>query len=251
MKRIAVVTGGASGIGLACAERLARDGCTVVIADLNEQAGREHARRLQGSFIAADLSRREGCKALVDETLRQHGTVHILVNNAGFQHVSPIEAFPEDQWDRMISLMLTAPFLLTRYCWPSMKKQKWGRILNIGSIHALIASPFKVGYIAAKHGLVGITKTAALEGGEHGITVNAICPAYVRTPLVDNQIADQAKANAMSPEEVVEKVMLAPAAVKRLIEPAEVADFAAYLCSEPAGVITGAALTMDLGWTAR
>jgi 3-hydroxybutyrate dehydrogenase len=251
MKKIALVTGGASGIGLACAERLAKDGCAVVIADLNEQAGREHAGRLQGSFVAADLSRREGCKMLVDETLRLHGTVHILVNNAGFQHVSPIEDFAEDQWDRMISLMLTAPFLLTRYCWPSMKKQKWGRVLNIGSIHALIASPFKVGYIAAKHGLVGITRTAALEGGEHGITVNAICPAYVRTPLVDHQIADQAKANRMSPEEVVEKVMLAPAAVKRLIEPAEVADFASYLCSDAAGVITGAALTMDLGWTAR
>lgn len=251
MKKIALVTGGASGIGLACAERLAKDGCAVVIADLNEQAGREHAHRLQGSFVAADLSRRAGCKMLVEETLRLHGTVHILVNNAGFQHVSPIEDFAEDQWDRMISLMLTAPFLLTRYCWPSMKKQKWGRVLNIGSIHALIASPFKVGYIAAKHGLVGITRTAALEGGEHGITVNAICPAYVRTPLVDHQIADQAKANRMSPEEVVEKVMLAPAAVKRLIEPAEVADFASYLCSDAAGVITGAALTMDLGWTAR
>jgi 3-hydroxybutyrate dehydrogenase len=251
MKKIALITGAASGIGLACAERLARDGCTVVIADVNENAGQEHARRLEGSFIAADLSRREGCRKLVDETLRRHGTVHILVNNAGFQHVSPIEDFPEDQWERMISLMLTAPFLLTRYCWPSMKKQKWGRIINIGSIHALIASPFKVGYIAAKHGLLGITKTAALEGGEFGITVNAICPAYVRTPLVDHQIADQAKANRMSPEEVIEKIMLAPAAVKRLIEPAEVADFAAYLCSDAAGVMTGAVLTMDLGWTAR
>jgi 3-hydroxybutyrate dehydrogenase len=251
MRKVAVVTGGASGIGLACAERLARDGCAVVIADLNEKSGAEHARRLGGQFVAADLSRREGCRRLVDEALRVHGAVHILVNNAGFQHVAPIEEFPEDQWERMIALMLTAPFLLTRYCWPSMKKQNWGRIINIGSIHAVIASPFKVGYIAAKHGLVGITKTAALEGGEHGITVNAICPAYVRTPLVDNQIADQAKANRMSPEEVIEKIMLAPAAVKRLIEPSEVADFAAYLCSDAAGVITGAALTMDLGWTAR
>jgi 3-hydroxybutyrate dehydrogenase len=251
VKKVALITGAASGIGLACAERFARDGCTVVIADVNEKAGSEHAKRLNGSFIAADLSSREGCKKLVEETLRLHGTVHILVNNAGYQHVSPIEEFPEDQWERMISLMLTAPFLLTRSCWPSMKKQKWGRILNIGSIHALIASPFKVGYIAAKHGLVGLTKTAALEGGEHGITVNAICPAYVRTPLVDNQIADQARANGMSPEEVIEKIMLAPAAVKRLIEPAEVADFASYLCSDAAGVITGAALPMDLGWTAR
>ena len=249
--KVAIVTGAASGIGLACAERLARDGCKVVLADLNEKAGQEHARRLNGSFVSADLSTRQGCRKLVDETLRLHGTVHILVNNAGYQHVAPIEEFPEDQWERMIALMLTAPFLLTRYCWPAMKKQKWGRVVNIASIHALVASPFKVAYISAKHGLVGLTRTAALEGGEHGITVNAICPAYVRTPLVDNQIADQAKANAMSPEEVVEKVMLAPAAVKRLIEPAEVADFAAYLCSEPAGVITGAALTMDLGWTAR
>jgi 3-hydroxybutyrate dehydrogenase len=251
MKKIAIVTGGASGIGLACAERLARDGCAVVIADLNEAAGKEHAQRLAGSFVAADLGRRDGCRKLVDETLRLHGTVHILVNNAGFQHVSPIQDFPEDQWERMIFLMLTAPFLLTRYCWPSMTKQKWGRIINMGSIHALIASPFKVGYIAAKHGLVGITKTAALEGGAHGITVNVICPAYVRTPLVDNQIADQAKANGMSPQEVIEKVMLEPAAVKRLIEPAEVGDFVAYLCSDAAGVITGAALAMDLGWTAR
>ena len=251
MSKIALITGAASGIGLACAERLAKDGCAVVLADVNEASGKEHARRLNGTFMAADLTQRQGCRQLVDETLRRHGSVHILVNNAGYQHVSPIEDFPEDQWERMMALMLTAPFLLTRYCWPAMKRQKWGRIVNIGSIHALVASPFKGAYIAAKHGLVGLTKTAALEGGEHGITVNAVCPAYVRTPLIDSQIADQAKANRMSPDEVIEKVMLAPAAVKRLIEPAEVADFVAYLCSEPAGVITGAALTMDLGWTAR
>ena len=251
MSKIALITGAASGIGLACAERLAKDGCAVVLADVNEASGKEHARRLNGTFMAADLTQRQGCRQLVDETLRRHGSVHILVNNAGYQHVSPIEDFPEDQWERMMALMLTAPFLLTRYCWPAMKRQKWGRIVNIGSIHALVASPFKGAYIAAKHGLVGLTKTAALEGGEHGITVNAVCPAYVRTPLIDSQISDQAKANRMSPDEVIEKVMLAPAAVKRLIEPAEVADFVAYLCSEGAGVITGAALTMDLGWTAR
>ena len=251
MSKVAIVTGGASGIGLACAERLAADGMQVVLADVNEKAGAEHARRLGGTFVAADLAKREGCRALVEAALKAHGTVHVLVNNAGYQHVAPIEEFPEDQWERMLALMLTAPFLLTRYCWPAMKKQKWGRVVNIASIHALIASPFKVGYVAAKHGLVGLTRTAALEGGEHGITVNAICPAYVRTPLVDNQIADQAKANKMSPGEVIEKIMLAPAAVKRLIEPREVADFVAYLCSDAAGTITGAALTMDLGWTAR
>ena len=249
--KVAVVTGGASGIGLACAERLAADGMKVVLADMNEKAGAEHAKRLAGDFISANLVKKEDCRKLVDETIRKHGTVHVLVNNAGYQHVSPIEDFPEEQWERMIGLMLTAPFLLTRYCWPAMKKQKWGRVVNIASIHALIASPFKVGYIAAKHGLVGLTRTAALEGGEHGITVNAICPAYVRTPLVDNQIADQAKANNLSKEEVIEKIMLAPAAVKRLIEPAEVAAFVAYLCGDAAGTITGSALTMDLGWTAR
>ena len=251
MSKVAIVTGAASGIGLACAERLAADGMKVVLADVNEKAGAEHAKRLAGLFVAADLTSRGGCRNLVDQVLKACGTVHVLVNNAGYQHVSPIEDFPEDQWERMLALMLTAPFLLTRYCWPAMKKQKWGRVVNIASIHALVASPFKVGYISAKHGLIGLTRTAALEGGEHGITVNAICPAYVRTPLVDSQIADQAKANRMSPDEVIEKIMLAPAAVKRLIEPREVAGFVAYLCGDAAGTITGAALTMDLGWTAR
>jgi 3-hydroxybutyrate dehydrogenase len=251
MSKVAIVTGAASGIGLACAARLAAEGMKVVLADVNEKAGTEHARRLGGTFIAADLSSRSGCRNLADQALKTHGTVHVLVNNAGYQHVSPIEDFPEEQWDRMLALMLTAPFLLTRYCWPAMKKQKWGRVVNIASIHALVASPFKVAYISAKHGLIGLTRTAALEGGEHGITVNAICPAYVRTPLVDGQIADQAKANNISPEEVIEKIMLAPAAVKRLVEPQEVAGFVAYLCGDAAGTITGAALTMDLGWTAR
>lgn len=251
MTKVAIVTGAASGIGLACAERLAADGMKVVLADVNEKAGAEQAQRLGGTFVGADLTARDGCRNLVQAALKAHGSVHVLVNNAGFQHVAPIADFPEDQWERMIALMLTAPFLLTRYCWPAMQKQKWGRVVNIASIHALVASPFKAGYISAKHGLIGLTRTAALEGGEHGITVNAICPAYVKTPLVDSQIADQAKANKMSPDEVIEKIMLAPAAVKRLIEPREVADFVAYLCTEPAGTITGAALTMDLGWTAR
>ena len=251
MTRVAIVTGAASGIGLACAERLAADGMQVVLADVNEKAGTEHAQRLGGTFFGADLTTRAGCRGLADAALKAHGGVHVLVNNAGFQHVAPIEEFSEDQWERMIALMLTAPFLLTRYCWPAMKRQKWGRVVNIASIHALVASPFKAGYISAKHGLIGLTRTAALEGGEHGITVNAICPAYVKTPLVDGQIADQAKANNMSPADVIEKIMLAPAAVKRLIEPREVAEFVAYLCGEAAGTITGAALTMDLGWTAR
>jgi len=249
--KTAVVTGGASGIGLAVAERFAADGARVVIGDVNADAGKDTAARLEGLFVQVDLSRREDCRRLIDRTLEAFGTVHILVNNAGFQHIDPIEDFPEDTWEKMISLMLTAPFLLTRYSWPSMKAQRWGRVINIGSVSSLVASPYKCAYVAVKHGLLGLTRTAALEGGEHGITVNAICPAYVRTPLVENQIADQARTRGISPDEVVEKVMLEPVAIKRLIEPAEVADLVAYLCSDAAAVTTGVAWPIDLGWTAR
>ncbi len=248
--KIAVVTGAASGVGKAIAQRLAADGAKVVVADISEH-GAEVAKSLGGVFVRADSAQRADCKTLIDATLARYGTVHILVNNAGFQHVSPIEDFPEDMWDKMQAVMLTAPFLLTRYCWPAMKQQGWGRVVNIASVHGLVASPYKAGYVAAKHGLIGLTRTTALEGGAYGITVNAICPAYVRTPLVDNQVADQAKTRGIPESEVIEQIMLEPAAVKRLIEPAEVADFVAYLCTPAAGVITGSALTMDLGWTAR
>ncbi len=250
-ERVAVVTGGSSGIGLAVAERLAGDGAHVVIGDLHADAGEPIAARLGGLFVEGDLSHRDPCRALIDRTFEAFGRVDILVNNAGFQHIDPIEDFPEDVWDKMLSLMLTAPFLLTKYAWPSMKASGWGRIINIDSIHGLVASPFKSAYISAKHGLVGLTRTAALEGGPHRITVNAICPAYVRTPLVEKQIADQARTRGLSEEEVIERVMLEPAAIKRLIDPSQVADFAAYLCSESASAITGATLNMDLGWTAR
>jgi 3-hydroxybutyrate dehydrogenase len=151
----------------------------------------------------------------------------------------------------MIALMLTAAFRLTKYAWPAMKAQGWGRIVNIASIHSLVASPFKSAYNSAKHGLVGLTRTAALEGGADGITVNAICPAYVRTPLVEKQIAEQARVHGLPPEQVVETIMLEPAAIKRLIEPEEVAEMVAYFCSEAAGAITGAVWTIDLGWTSR
>ncbi len=249
--KVTVVTGGASGIGLAVAERFATGGARVVIGDVQTEAGESAAERLGAVFVEADLSRRADCRALIDHAVSAFGTVHILVNNAGFQHVDAIDAFPEDAWDSMLAVMLTAPFLLTKYVWPVMKARGWGRVVNMGSIHSLVASPLKCGYIAAKHGLIGLTRTAALEGGEHGITVNAICPAYVRTPLVEGQIADQARKRGLPVDEVIQKVMLEPAAIKRLIDPEEVAGLVAYLCSEAASTITGAAWTMDMGWTAR
>ena len=249
--KIAVVTGGASGIGLAVSERLATEGAQVIISDINAEAGIIVADQVGAIFMQADLSRRADCQSLVAYARETFGAVHILVNNAGFQHIAPVEDFPEDAWDALLAVMLTAPFLLTKYTWPLMKAQGWGRIINMASIHGQVASPFKSGYISAKHGLIGLTRTTALEGGTHGITVNAICPGYVRTPLVENQIADQAQTHHLTPEEVVTKIMLEPAAIKRLIEPAEVAALAAYLCSDAAGVITGATLNIDLGWTAR
>jgi len=249
--KIAIVTGGASGIGQAIAERLAADGARVVIGDIQIEKGAATAQRLDGLFVESDLSRRADCRTLVGRTIEAHGAIDILVNVAGLQHVEAIETFPEDMWNKIMSVMLTAPFLLTKYVWNSMRSRHWGRVINIASIHGLVASPFKSAYVSAKHGLVGLTKTAALEGGQHGITVNAICPAYVRTPLVEKQIADQASTRNLSPEQVVHKVMLEPAAIKRLIEPEEVAALTSYLCSEEAGAITGSAITMDLGWTAR
>ncbi len=249
-ERVVIVTGAASGIGLAVSEALAAAGHRVVLADINREAGEREAARLGGVFVPADLSRRADCRGLVDAALERFGRVDILVSNAGIQHVSPVEDFPEEKWDFMIALMLTAPFLLTRYAWPSMKKSGWGRVIHINSVHGLIASPFKSAYISAKHGVSGLTKTTALEGGPHGITVNSICPAYVRTPLVDKQIADQAKVHKISEEEVVSTIMLKNAAVKRLIEPSEIGELVLYLCSDKAACVTGSCLTMDCGWTA-
>jgi len=177
--------------------------------------------------------------------------VDILVNNAGFQHIDPVEAFPLETWQAMVQVMLTAPFQLIKALIPGMKAKGWGRIINVASVHGLVASPYKSAYISAKHGLVGLTRTVALETGPYGVTANAIAPAYVRTPLVEGQIQDQARTLGISPEEVVEKVFLAQAAIRRLIEPEEVAELAFFLASEKASAITGAVLPIDLGWTAR
>lgn len=248
--KVSIVTGGASGIGLAVAKMLSKEGSKVVIADISEAQLVEVSKELNCDYYVSDLSKREACKALVDYTIEKYSKVDILVNVAGIQNVSSIEDFSEDKWDFMISLMLTAPFLLTKYVWSSMKLQGWGRIINLDSIHGLVASEYKSAYVSAKHGLIGLTKTAALEGGADGITVNAICPAYVRTPLVDNQIEAQAKNHGISKDEVVSKIMLQKSAIKTLIEPDSVAQTVKFLCSDAASHITGSALTMDGGWTA-
>jgi 3-hydroxybutyrate dehydrogenase len=250
-KRVALVTGGASGIGKATAEALVNEGHEVMIVDINSETGEATAGEIGAHFLQADLSTRDGCRNAIDQTVAQLGTVQILVNNAGFQHIDSIEDYPEDVWDKLQALMLTAPFLLMKYTWPGMREAGWGRIINVSSVHGLIASPFKASYIAAKHGLIGLTRAGAVEGGEQGITVNAVCPGFTRTPLTEGQAEHLARSMNVSPEEAIEQSMLAPAAIKRALEPEEVADVIAYLASEKAGGITGATWQVDLGWTAR
>lgn len=245
-----MITGGASGIGAACAEELSKE-CEVVIVDTSEEKGKELAQKLDGYFIKADLSKREDCKKVVEETIKHFGGLDVLVNNAGFQHIDAVKDFPEDTWEQMLAVMLTAPFLLTKNAWEHLTKSGQGRIINIGSVHSLVASPFKIGYITAKHGLVGFTKTVALEGAPFGLTCNTICPAYVRTPLVEKQIADQARTRGISESEVEEKVFLEPVAIKRMLEPSDVANYVAFLASEKSWAITGSVQTMDLGWSAK
>lgn len=249
-QKVAVVTGAASGIGLAVAEALTGEHYRVVMADVNSEAGRREADRLGAHFVHADLTDRAACKALIDTAVDAYGSVDVLINNAGIQHVSPVEDFPEDKWDFIINLMLTAPFLLTKYAWPHMKKAGWGRVVNISSVHGLRASEFKSAYISAKHGIMGLTKTTALEGGPYGITVNAICPAYVRTPLVDNQIDAQAATHGIPREEVISNIMLKKAAIKKMIEPNEIGAAVLYICSDAAGCMTGTDFTIDCGWSA-
>jgi 3-hydroxybutyrate dehydrogenase len=236
----ALVTGAASGIGAAIAARLQRDGWDVLAVDVRGDVD-----------FHADLTTRAGNHAAVAAAVERFGRLDAVIPNAGFQHVAPIEEFPEDRWDAMIALLLTSPFLLARYSWPHLRASDSGRFVAIASVHGLVASPFKAAYVSAKHGVLGLVKTLALEGAEHGISVSALCPSYVRTPLVEGQIADQAHAHGVSEERVLEEVLLAPQAVKRLIEPDEVAATVAFLLGPDGGAFTGVPVMMDQGWTAR
>ncbi|WP_106849766.1 3-hydroxybutyrate dehydrogenase [Blastococcus sp. Marseille-P5729] len=245
--RSALVTGGVSGIGLACAQRLAQAGAELVVVDLDENAAREVAEPLGGRGIGADLTDPAVLDAIDAETY----AADIIVNNAGFQRVAPIEDFPPEVFVAIQKVMVEAPFRLVRAALPRMYEKGWGRVINISSAHGLIASPYKVAYVTAKHGLEGFSKVVAMEGAAHGVTSNCINPGYVRTPLVEKQIADQATTHGIGEDEVIEKIMLQRPAIKRLLEPAEVAELAIYLCSPVADCITGSSYRLDGGWVSN
>lgn len=254
--RVAVITGAGSGIGFAIAKALAQAGANCVLADVEQAQGERACKEISAigagcTFARADVSDAVEVKRLIEVAVEQFGGLDILVNNAGLQHIAPVVDFPEERWNYLIGVMLTGAFLCCKYALPHMIRQKWGRIVNVASLHGKVASPFKAAYVSAKHGLLGLTKVVALEVGEHNVTCNAICPAYVRTPLVEKQIQEQARRHAISADEVVRKIMTEPAAIHRLLEADEVAALARYLCSDAASGITGAALDIDLGWTAR
>jgi 3-hydroxybutyrate dehydrogenase len=233
--RAALVTGAAGGIGRAISERLEGDGWQVHGVDVAD----------------GDLTTREANRAAVDAALERFGRLDAVVANAGFQHVAPVAEFPEDRWDALVAVLLTSPFLLAKYAWAALSASGDGRFLVVASVHGLVASPFKAGYVAAKHGVIGLVKVLALEGASAGISAAALCPSYVRTPLLEAQIADQARAHGLSEDRVLEDVLLAPQAVKRLLEPGEVADAAAYLLGPHGRAVSGAPFVMDYGWTAR
>ncbi|MFG2874697.1 3-hydroxybutyrate dehydrogenase [Streptomyces sp. NPDC048337] len=242
--RTALVTGGGSGIGRACAAALAAAGALVHVADIEADAAEDVAKAIGGRAHAVDLADPEAVRALPAE-------VDVLVNSAGLQHVAAIEDFPPDRFELIQRVMVTAPFLLLRQCLPHMYAGGWGRVVNISSVHGLRASAFKSAYVAAKHGLEGLSKVAAIEGAAHGVTSNCVNPGYVRTPLVERQIGSQAEAHGIAPEDVVTDVLLKRSAIKRLIEPEEVAAVAVWLCGPHTGYVTGSSIPLDGGWGAQ
>jgi 3-hydroxybutyrate dehydrogenase len=254
--KTAIITGSTSGIGLGMARALADEGVNIVMNGFGEPGEIELGRRaleskgVKAVYSNADMTKPSQIAAMVGQSIMDFGSVDILINNAGFQHVSSIEEFPPEKWDAMIAVILSSAFHTTRAAVPSMKKQKWGRIINLASAHALVASPFKSAYVAAKHGLLGFTKTMGVELAQTGITCNAICPGYVHTKLVDDQIAATAKARGISEEAVVKDVLLAAQWTKKFVTVEQIGAMAVFLCTDAASNITGAALPIDGGWTA-
>jgi 3-hydroxybutyrate dehydrogenase len=256
--RTALITGSTSGIGRGIAELFAREGANVVLngfGDAKEiealRGALEKEHGVKATYDAADMSKSEQVRTMVEKALESFGRVDILVNNAGIQHVAPVDEFPVEKWEAIIAINLSSAFYATRAALPAMKQARWGRVINIASAHGLVASPFKSAYVAAKHGVVGFTKSLALEVAEQGITSNSICPGYVMTPIVEKQIDDQAKAHGIPRENVVRDVILAPQPTKQFVKIEDVAALALYLASDAAAQINGAALSIDGGWTAR
>jgi 3-hydroxybutyrate dehydrogenase len=254
--KVAVVTGAASGLGLAIAEGLATAGAAVTIADLNRAGGEQAVEQIVGQggraiFQETDVQRAEDVRQLMSATVERWGSLDILVNNAGLQHIAPVAEFPEERWNTLVGVMLTGSFLCTKYALPTMMERKWGRIINMASIHGKVASAFKSAYVSSKFGIRGLTRVTAMEGAPYGITVNTICPSYVRTPLVEKQIASQAEVHGIPEDQVITEIMLADAAIKRILEPEEIADVALFLCSDSAAGITGSDIVIDCGWTAH
>ena len=256
--KVAIVTGSTSGIGLGIATGLAKAGCNVMLNGFGDpdevektRAGLAETHGVRVLYSGADMTRPGEIEAMIDQTRAELGGVDIIVNNAGIQHVAPVDEFPVEKWDAIIAINLSSAFHMIRLALPLMKQKGWGRIINLASAHGLVASPYKSAYVSAKHGMLGLTKTVALEVAEQGITCNAICPGYVLTPLVDGQIDDTAKARGIDRDTVIRDVMLVAQPTKRFVTVEELAGLTVFLCDEAGASINGAALPMDGGWTAR